>query len=117
MKILDISDNFELDKLIFECNSSGVISGKINQKDNLYKILSVTARDSISDINSVRNKIQKWYENVVKAEEYLDSQINSVRNQSREFNKRVDEMVDIGKKLEQVNKEKNEKENQSSKNA
>lgn len=117
MKILDITDNFELDTLIFECNSSGIITGKINQKDNLYKILSVTARDSVSDINSVRSKIQKWYENVVKAEEYLESQIHAVRNQSREFNKRVDEMVDVGKKLEQAHKEKNEKENQTIKNA
>lgn len=61
MKILDISDSFELDRLIFECNSSGVIIGKINQKEKLFKILTVSGRDNLPDIYKVKYKMNKWY--------------------------------------------------------
>ena len=60
MKILDIVDPFVLDKLIFDCNSLGFITGKFNQKENLFKVLSVAGRDNISDIDVVRYKINKW---------------------------------------------------------
>ena len=60
MKILDISDSFELDKLIFDCNSSGFLTGKINQKEKIFKILFVNGRDSISDLDMVKFKINKW---------------------------------------------------------
>lgn len=49
------------------------------------------------------------YDNVEKAEDYLEIQINGVRNQARSYNKRIDEMVDIGKKIELASEERSTK--------
>jgi len=106
MKTLDISDSFVLDRLIFDCNSQGIITGKINQKEQQFKILFVAGRDNISSLDFVKFKFARWQENVAKAEEFLDREIQLVRQQTKEFTKKVDSMVDIGKKFEAVTKEK-----------
>ena len=60
MKTLDISDEFELDRLVFDGNTQGVITGKINKKERLFKIITVTGRDNLSDIDVVKYKMNKW---------------------------------------------------------
>jgi hypothetical protein len=39
MKTLDITDQFELDSLIFEAFSLGLITGKVDQRNKLLKVL------------------------------------------------------------------------------
>jgi len=46
LRTLDINDERELDELIIDSIYSGIIEGKINQKERLFKVYKVKARDA-----------------------------------------------------------------------
>jgi hypothetical protein len=91
--VLDITDPFELDSLIFEAISTGLIQGKLDQKNRVFKILSVKGRDYIADFNVVNSKIDRWIENLEKSEQYIDKQIDGLRGETIAFNENVNKMT------------------------
>ena len=73
--------------------SQGLLSGRANQKEKRFELLSVKARDYIQDIEEYKKRVNHWIENIDKAEEFLQSQMNDLRNDSKKFNENLSEKV------------------------
>jgi hypothetical protein len=90
---LDITDPFDFDSLFFEATSQGLLSGKINQKEKRFEILSVKARDYVPDISEYSKRVNHWIDNIEKAEGFLQSQMNEMRETNNKFNDGLSEKV------------------------
>ena len=96
--VLDIIDPSELDILIFEGYSSGLISGKVDQFNKIikvsityliliyFKILHLVTRDSTLDLNSVNFKIEKWIKNLENSEKFIEDKISEIKKEKSELN-------------------------------
>ena len=92
MSKLDCS-KMDLDRLLLEAFTSGILSGKIDHKNEIIKVLSIKARD-YCDMANAKNKIATWLANIEKAEAFLDEQINSIQNSTKKLNDAVNNKVE-----------------------
>ena len=88
-KLLDITNKFEFDKIIFKAFTSGLINCKINEKKELFEIISVKGRDYIIDIQNYKDRINNWIDNLSKTEKFIDDQISSINKKSLDYNENV----------------------------
>lgn len=98
-KVLDITDPFELDNLIFEAFSLGLISGKVDQKNKILKVLSVKGRDYIPDMSAIEAKLDKWIDNLEKSSNYLIREVECLRNETNVFGEHLHKNVSNVNKL------------------
>lgn len=93
MRLLEINDPFELDSLIFEAISLGLISGKVDQKNKLFKVLSVKGRDYVPDLKTIDEKVEKWIDNITKSGEFIGQQVENLRNETNTFGENLTKNV------------------------
>ena len=83
--LLDLSDQFELDKLLLECNTSGWVVGKIDHINKIFKVSEIKSRDYIKNWESVENKIKNWLNKIEKVEKFIENQSNSINKSQNEY--------------------------------
>ena len=88
-EILEIKDNFEMDKLLFDVSISEWVSLKVDHNSRTVKISEVKARDFISNWDEVESKLEKWIAKIEKVEELLKSQANEIRTFSIDYEKEL----------------------------
>ncbi len=103
-KELDIEDHFELDYLLFDAFSNGLISGKIDQKGRLLKVVSVKGRDYIENMNDVDSKIDKWIENLEKTSNYIMREVDCLRNNTNLYGEHLHRKANTIEKLQSERK-------------
>jgi hypothetical protein len=83
IKLLDIKDPFELDAIIFEAQSLSLIKAKIDQKNNIFKVLQVNGRDFIEDKVKALGVLEKWIKNIETHENFLCNEIVKIESNSK----------------------------------
>ena len=78
-KELQFDNDFALNQFLFDCFTSQLFKGKIDQKSKILKVIEVKPRDYISDWNEASNKLKSWIERIEKYESYLDSQNKDIK--------------------------------------
>jgi hypothetical protein len=84
-KTLDIIDNFELEEILFETISSGLIDGCVNSMKQCVNVISVKPRNNLLDLKKAEATIDKWINNINQANKFIE-------NQEKELNKENNEL-------------------------
>jgi COP9 signalosome complex subunit 7 len=87
--LIDISEPFEFDQLVFHAFTSELIKCRINQKERIFEIISVKGRDTISDSSEYLNRISKWIKNIEDSEKYIDDKIDLLRKETKTYSENM----------------------------
>ena len=86
-KTLDIIDNFELEEILFETISSGLIDGCVNSMKQCVNVISVKPRNNLLDLNKAEATIDKWINNINHANMFIENQEKELNKENNELKK------------------------------
>ena len=84
-KILDVKDNFELEEILFETISSGLVVGYVNSMKQCVNVISVKSRNNLMDLKKAEITIDKWINNINHANSFIESQEKELNNKNNEL--------------------------------
>lgn len=84
-KTLDIKDNFELEEILFETISSGLVVGYVNSMNQSVNVISVKPRNNLIDLKKAENTIDKWINNINYANTFIENQEKELNNKNKEL--------------------------------
>ena len=84
-KILDVKDNFELEEILFETISSGLVVGYVNSMKQCVNVISVKSRNNLMDLKKAELTIDKWINNINHANSFIESQEKELNNKNNEL--------------------------------
>ena len=82
---LDIKDNFELEEILFETISSGLIDGCVNSMKQCVNVVSVKSRNNLMDLKKAEITIDKWINNINYANTFIENQEKELNNKNNEL--------------------------------
>ena len=88
---LELKENFDVEKIIFGAISKGMITGKIDAKNEKVFIISVKPRGNLEKIESVEDTINQWIKNIDDADKYINEEIKKLNESSKKYQKLIDD--------------------------
>lgn len=85
MKNLDIKTEFEVEKILFEAFSKGLIQGQIDSMEKKIIIISLKGRNNSCEDEKNEPKIQSWIDNLTNVDLYIDSQIKNLEQENKKY--------------------------------
>lgn len=85
MKNLDIKTEFEVEKILFDAFSKGLIQGQIDSMEKKIIIISLKGRNNSSEDGKNEPKIQSWIDNLTNVDLYIDSQIKNLEQENKKY--------------------------------
>ena len=82
---LDIKDNFELEEILFETISSGLVVGYVNSMKQCVNVVSVKSRNNLMDLKKAEITIDKWINNINYANTFIENQEKELNNKNNEL--------------------------------
>jgi len=82
---LDIKDNFELEEILFETISSGLVVGYVNSMKQCVNVVSVKSRNNLMDLKKAEITIDKWINNINYANTFIENQEKELKNKNNEL--------------------------------
>jgi hypothetical protein len=82
---LDIKDNFELEEILFETISSGLVVGYVNSMKQCVNVVSVKSRNNLMDLKKAEITIDKWINNINYANTFIENQEKDLNNKNNEL--------------------------------
>lgn len=71
-QLLDIKENFQLEKFLFTAFNKKYLTGSINgEKEKIY-IITVCPRQNLKETKSIKNQIEQWIRNLENSEKFID---------------------------------------------
>lgn len=95
-KRLEVGSNFEVEEILFNVISNGLISGKADLRKGMISIVSVVPRGNLGDLQKVEKTLDKWINNINEAEDFMNRQENEIKNQTIE-NRKILSIDNLGK--------------------
>lgn len=85
LKKLEIKTEFELEMVLFEAFSKGLIQGQVDPMKKKIMIISLKGRNNSSEDSKNEAKIQSWIDNLNTIDHYIDSQINDLEKENKKY--------------------------------
>jgi len=86
-KMLDINDDFELEEILFETISSGLVIGSVDSMKECVNVISIKPRNNLSDLTYAEQLIDKWINNIKQANEFIETQEKELNNKNNDIKK------------------------------
>lgn len=88
---LNVKDNFELETLLFEVISKGLINGRVDMMNKKLKIISVKPRKNLSNVTNAKSEIEKWLKNINDAAFYIEKQEKKLKEDNINYQKIIEQ--------------------------
>ena len=70
--LLDIKENFQLEKILFTAFNKGFLTGNVDGEKEIIHIISVCPRQNLKETKLVKNQIEQWIRNLENSETFID---------------------------------------------